>query len=85
MILLEIKRYLKDKQFVNLQELSLHFQRDPEIMREMLGHWLRKGVICKAPNPAGCGLKCVKCKPEFSEVYQFQRTEDRGQNVEYTL
>jgi len=66
---LDIKHYLKEHKVANLQELSLHFQRDPEIMRDMLSHWLRKGVICRAPKPAGCGVSCGQCKPSVAEVY----------------
>jgi len=69
MILLEIKQYLKAHKVANLQELSLHFQRDPEIMRDMLSHWLRKDVIYRAPNPVGCGVTCGQCKPSIAEVY----------------
>jgi len=69
MILLDIKNYFTEKKVANLQELSLHFQRDPDMMREMLAHWLRKGVICKEPKPLSCGSKCLQCKPSIAEVY----------------
>jgi len=69
MILLEVKDYIKQKQWVNLQDLSLHFQRDPDTMRDILGHWLRKGVVRRAPQPTGCGVKCGQCKPTIAEVY----------------
>lgn len=69
MILLAVKDFIRQRQVVNLQDLALHFQRDPDTMRDMLGHWLRKGIICKAPKPAGCGVRCVACKPSVAEVY----------------
>jgi len=68
-ILIDVKNYLQEKKVVNLQELSLYFQRHPDTMRDMLMHWLRKGVISKAPKPAGCGVKCGQCKPSVAEVY----------------
>lgn len=69
MVLLEVKHYIKQRQWVNLQDLSLRFQRDPEMMREILRHWVRKGIIRKAPQPAGCGVQCKSCKPSVAEVY----------------
>ena len=69
MILLDVKAYIKQHQWVNLQDLSLHFQRDLDTMRDILGHWVRKGVICRAPKPAGCGVACGACKPMVAEVY----------------
>jgi len=68
-ILLEVKDYIKQRKLVNLQDLALRFQRDPDTMREILGHWLRKGVIHKAAKPAGCGVSCGSCKPSVAEVY----------------
>ncbi|MCB1826836.1 MAG: FeoC-like transcriptional regulator [Coxiellaceae bacterium] len=68
-MLLEVKDYIKQRKWVNLQDLSQHFQRDPETMREMVAHWLRKGVVRRVPKPSGCGVKCGACKPSSAEVY----------------
>lgn len=73
MILLDIKCYLKERKRTNLWELSLHFQRDPEIMRDMLSHWLRKGVVVKMLNSTACGVKCIQCETSVSEVYLWAR------------
>lgn len=70
MILVELKKYLQTKQTATLQELAWHFKRDPGMMRQLLSHWIRKGVIVRAATPAGCGTRCVQCKPEYAEVYQ---------------
>jgi len=67
-----IKHYVLEKQTANLLELALHFKRDPEIVRCMMQHWIRKGTICVADKPQGCGVKCIQCKPAFTEVYQVQ-------------
>ena len=69
MILLEVKDYIKQRKLVNLQDVSLHFQRDPDTMREILAHWVRKGVVRRAPKPSGCGVKCGSCEPSVAEVY----------------
>ena len=70
-MLLSIKAFLKKRNIANLQELSLHFCKQPQIMRSMLGHWIRKGKICRLGNPAGCGTKCQICPSQFAEIYQW--------------
>lgn len=70
-MLLEIKRYLSEKKTANLQELSLRFKKQPDTMRCMLQHWMRKGKICRAAQPVGCGSKCQLCKPTIAEVYSW--------------
>jgi len=68
-ILLAVKNYIKAHQLVSLQHLALHFKRDPDTMRQMLGHWLRKGVICKTLKSANCGVKCSACQSSVTEMY----------------
>lgn len=70
-MLLAIKDYMTTKKIANLQELSLHFKKQPDTMRCMLQHWIRKGKICRADKPAGCGVKCQMCKPSIAEVYSW--------------
>lgn len=71
MILIDVREYLKEKSTCNLQELSLHFHRDPAVMRDILSHWIRKGVIALGEKPVGCGIKCVQCKPSVAQVYHY--------------
>jgi putative ferrous iron transport protein C len=75
MILLDIKNYFYDKPSVNLKDLSLHFQRDPETMRDMLSHWIRKGIIKRIESPTSCGTSCFQCQPAIAEVYQLSSFE----------
>ena len=72
MILIDVKNYLKQKSVSNLQVLSVQFQRDPEVMRDILAHWVRKGVIVMEAKPVNCGITCVQCRPEVVEVYRYQ-------------
>lgn len=69
-MLIAVKKYIEQREQVTLQQLSLHFNRDPEHLREMLAHWIRKGVIQTMPKPTGCGVRCVACRPEVAEVYR---------------
>jgi hypothetical protein len=75
MSLVELKNYLSHRRIVNLYELSLHFQRDANVIRDMLEHWIRKGRLCKAPQSPGCGIKCVKCNPLMTEVYHWAEAQ----------
>ena len=72
MALLHIKKYLVEKKSANLQEMALHFQQDPKLLQQMLGHWIRKGRVMLLPQPLGCGSRCVQCKPEYAEVYAWE-------------
>ncbi len=71
MILIDVKNYLKAKSVSNLQAMAIHFQRDPEVMRDMLAHWVRKGVVVVDEKPVSCGVKCIQCKPEVAAVYRY--------------
>jgi putative ferrous iron transport protein C len=70
-MLLEIKRYMSAKKTANLQELVLHFKKQPDMIRFMLQHWIRKGKICCVPKPVGCGSQCQMCKPSIVEIYSW--------------
>ena len=71
MMLLDIKQYIRERQTANLQEIAWHFKLTPDIARDMLQHWLRKGAIKRIDNPPGCGSDCMRCKPKYAEVYCF--------------
>ena len=70
-MLLEIKRYLSSKKTAHLQELSLHFKQQPDTMRHLLAHWIRKGKVRETEKPAGCGSRCQLCKPSEAQVYEW--------------
>lgn len=70
-MLIAIKHYLSHKRTVNLKELSLHFKKQPDMMRLLLQHWIRKGKVKRAPNPVGCGTRCQSCLPGIAEVYEW--------------
>ena len=70
-MLLEIKAYLSEQKTANLQELSLHFKKQPDTMRCMLRHWVCKGKVCYLSKPAGCGSRCQQCLPTTTEIYQW--------------
>ena len=69
--LLPIKSFLKERRFANLQELALHFCKQPETMRCLLAYWIRKGKVSFQEKPIGCGTKCQCCQPKFVEIYRW--------------
>jgi len=69
MILLDIKQYLAEHKAANLQQLACQFKQTPEVMRDMLQHWIRKGKVRMTPKPNVCGSLCNQCQPAVTEIY----------------
>lgn len=70
-MLLDIKRYLMERQRVSLQDLALHFDANPDAMRGMLEAWIKKGKVrkCDAVACGGCSSKCSAARQE--EAYEW--------------
>ena len=69
--LIELKHYLIQRKKVELMGLVKHFDREPELVRSMLSHWIRKGRVRNAGKPPGCGSRCTQCPSTFAEVYEW--------------
>jgi ferredoxin len=71
-MLLDIKRYLMERQRVSLQDLALHFDTDDDAMRGMLATWIRKGKVskCDAVACGGCSSSCSTAQNE--EAYEWR-------------
>lgn len=76
MILLVLRNYLQQHGQANLRDLVQHFGAEPETLRAMLGHLIRKGQVRVAdlPNGGQCG-GCTQCDPLTLEVYYWQNAE----------
>lgn len=70
MILSQIKHYVQQHKSANLQSLVVHFNSEPEAMRGMLEHWIRKGKIRKEVADCGCN-GCSKCHSSGMEIYEW--------------
>lgn len=70
MILRDIKEYLSQQQTASLAELSLHFNVNPDAMRGMLDHWIRKGKLSKLPHEKSCS-SCCGCHSQKLEMYRW--------------
>jgi hypothetical protein len=70
-MLLDIKRYLMERQRVSLQDLALHFDTDRDAMRGMLEAWIRKGKViqCDAIACGGCSSNCSTAQQQ--EAYEW--------------
>ncbi len=71
MILLDIKKYMKQKRVANLQQIAFDFKQPPEAMRAMLAQWVKKGRLALIAEPPGCGSTCTQCKPEYAVEYEW--------------
>ena len=71
MILREIKTYLITHQRATLNDLVNHFRSSPEMMQDMLNHWVRKGKVRKESLMPDCGKSCGHCNIPQIEVYEW--------------
>ena len=54
-MLLEVRRYLEQRGAASILDLACHFGSEPEALRGMLDHWIRKGVIVRRDFGGSCG------------------------------
>lgn len=71
MILTKIKQHLKNERLVSLFDLATRFNLEPEIIREMLRLFIRKGNLREQKKTSRCGTKCAKCHPAMTEMYEW--------------
>ncbi|KTD79256.1 FeoC-like transcriptional regulator [Legionella waltersii] len=69
-MLLQIRDYIRQQGIVSTQQLAREFRLDIAALKPMLQLWVKKGVIQKCQEKAGCNSACFKCRvpPEY---YQF--------------
>lgn len=72
MILSDIKRYLQERQQATLSDIALHFDAEPDAVRGMLEHWVRKGKVERRLLHDACGSGCNKCDLSGTEIYLWQ-------------
>lgn len=68
---LQIKKYLKQRGIVPLQDIAFHFKSEIDIIRPMLDIWVRKGKAKKQAGDLGCQKGCCKCDPAMIETYKW--------------
>ncbi len=68
----EVKRYLSERKIAPLNDIALHFDMQPDAVRGLLEHWIRKGKV-RLIAEEGCeGSCCGNCSEQHSkEIYQW--------------
>jgi len=70
MILAEIRGYLSESKRATIADLANRFHADPDALRGMLGHLIRKGRIRRVGDSALCP-GCLKCDAASLEIYEW--------------
>lgn len=71
MNLLIIRDYLKQVKIATLQHLCIQFKTEPETIRCLLRHWLKKGKVRQCGKKSACGKICFSCPPLQVELYEW--------------
>jgi len=69
MILSEVRAYLAERKRAPLSDLQLRFNAQPDALRGMLQHLIRKGRVREISGKSCDG--CCKCAPETLEIYEW--------------
>lgn len=71
MSLLDIKKHMMAVKLSTLGNLCRVFKAEPETMRGLLSHWMRKGNLICCKKYSACGSKCFKCPETSVEIYEW--------------
>lgn len=66
-----IRQYFQRVPKASLYELSHQLDTEPDLLRAMLSHWIRKGCLKPCEKSLACGKSCVKCNPLLVEFYEW--------------
>ena len=70
MILIELKSYLVKKERAALIDIAHHFDIDPDGVKGMWEHWLRKGKVRRIEG-SRCQKGCCQTDPANLEIYEW--------------
>jgi len=67
-----VKHYLSERKLAPLSDIALHFDLDPDAIRGLLSHWIRKGKV-RLHQDEGCQIDgcCGGCGEHPKEVYEW--------------
>lgn len=71
MSLVEIKNHMMQVRIATLGSLCILFKAEPETIRCMLMHWIKKGKVRQCMKKPACGSKCFKCTTLTTEIYEW--------------
>lgn len=69
-MLMDIKSYLAGKGPASLSQIAASLSADPDAIRPMLDHWMRKGKIRRLGTAARC-QGCSACTLADLEFYEW--------------
>jgi len=75
-MLVAVRDYLRRRGQATLADVAHHFRLSPEVARQMLQVWERKGMVRRRAATAACGTACSQCDPASVEVWEWR--EDPG-------
>lgn len=68
----DVKRYLSERKYAPLNDIAVHFDMEPDAVRGMLDHWIRKGRVQRhQEDPCRSDGCCGGCHDEVKEVYEW--------------
>ncbi|MBL6957845.1 MAG: FeoC-like transcriptional regulator [Rhodospirillales bacterium] len=71
MILSELKDYLAQHKRAGIGDLVNRFQSEPDAIRGMLEHFIRKGRVRRLETELGDCSGCSKCDAYALEIYEW--------------
>ncbi len=77
MILSDLRTYLRERGQSSLQDIALHFDTDPDALRGMLDHWIRKGKVSRMTNASCASGGCTQCDPAAVEIYAWGKGQQQ--------
>jgi hypothetical protein len=69
-ILTDLRRYLQQRGQASLTDIAYHLDAEPDAIKGMLEHWIRKGRVRRHEAGAACS-GCSKCDAAKMEVYEW--------------
>ncbi|TCS64347.1 FeoC-like transcriptional regulator [Varunaivibrio sulfuroxidans] len=71
MILSDLKSYLSKRKRAPIGDLVNRFDAEPDALRGMLDHFIRKGQARRLDSDGGACGGCQKCAPLTVEIYEW--------------
>jgi hypothetical protein len=66
----KLSGYLSECKRATIADLAIHFAAEPDAVRGMLGHLIRKGRVRRVGEIADCP-GCMKCDAARAEIYEW--------------
>lgn len=66
-----VKSHLQTHKVCSLFELTVRFNANAEVLRDILRIWIRKGKVRCCQKTNRCGTQCVRCHPLVTELYEW--------------